>query len=396
MAGYAVILGVAAISSWCFTWLGRRVAVRCGLIEAMSDRSVHERPTPTAGGAAMYVAFLLAMAVASAMGQFHDMFQRSTEPLGVVLGATAILAVGLLDDVRDVSAPAKVAGQVFAGSILYLFGVTMIYLQVPFAGFVSLSADLEPLLTVAWVCLISNAVNLIDGLDGLAAGIVAIAAGAFFLYSHKLAGAGLLPSESVGPLLAVICCGICLGFLPHNVHRAKIFMGDTGALFLGLLMASSTMVVGGHTSDTFSGQKFFFFAPVFIPFVILGVPMLDTGFAVVRRTIKRARGDGTRVLEAGDKQHLHHRLMEMGHGHRRAVFILWAWTTILSVLVLYPIYFKKGNAVIPVGIAALGVALFTILHPRLRPPDGGDPDRPPLAVPDPAAPQPAGAGPGRT
>ena len=117
------------------------------------------------------------------------------------------------------------------------------------------------------------------------------------------------------------------------------------------------MVVGGHTSDAFSGQKFFFFAPVFIPFVILGVPMLDTGFAIVRRTLKRARGEGTKVLESGDKEHLHHRLMEMGHGHRRAVVILWAWTTILSGLVLYPIYFKRGNEIIPVGIAALALLL---------------------------------------
>jgi UDP-GlcNAc:undecaprenyl-phosphate GlcNAc-1-phosphate transferase len=362
---YLAILGLSAAATFLFTFVARTTAVRCGVIERVSDRKVHDRPTPTAGGTAMYVAFLLAMVVASRMHQFRDVFQRSTEPLGVVLGATVILSVGLLDDIRDVSAPAKVAGQVFAGSVLYLFGVTMFYFQVPFAGFISLSADLEPLITVLWVCLITNAINLIDGLDGLAAGIVAIAAGAFFLYSHKLSQSGLLPTESVGPLLAVICCGVCLGFLPHNVHRARVFMGDTGALFLGLLMASSTMVVGGHTSDTFSGQKFFFFAPVFIPFVILGVPMLDTGFAIVRRTVKRARGEGTKVMEAGDKEHLHHRLMEMGHGHRRAVVILWAWTTILSGLVLYPIYFKRGNEVIPVGIAALAALLFTVLHPRL-------------------------------
>jgi UDP-GlcNAc:undecaprenyl-phosphate GlcNAc-1-phosphate transferase len=362
---YLAILGLSAAATFLFTFVARTTAVRCGVIERVSDRKVHDRPTPTAGGTAMYVAFLLAMVVASRMHQFRDVFQRSTEPLGVVLGATVILGVGLLDDIREVSAPAKVAGQVFAGSVLYLFGVTMFYFQVPFAGFISLSADLEPLITVLWVCLITNAINLIDGLDGLAAGIVAIAAGAFFLYSHKLSQSGLLPTESVGPLLAVICCGVCLGFLPHNVHRARVFMGDTGALFLGLLMASSTMVVGGHTSDTFSGQKFFFFAPVFIPFVILGVPMLDTGFAIVRRTVKRARGEGTKVMEAGDKEHLHHRLMEMGHGHRRAVVILWAWTTILSGLVLYPIYFKRGNEVIPVGIAALAALLFTVLHPRL-------------------------------
>jgi UDP-GlcNAc:undecaprenyl-phosphate GlcNAc-1-phosphate transferase len=393
---YLAILGLSAAASFLLTFVARRTAFRCGVIEALSDRKVHDRATPTAGGVAMYVAFLVAMGVASRMVQFRDVFQRSTEPLGVVLGATVILGVGLLDDIREVSAPAKVAGQVFAGSVLYLFGVTMFYFQVPFAGFISLSADLEPLLTVAWVCLITNAVNLIDGLDGLAAGIVAIAAGAFFLYSYKLSQSGLLPSESVGPLLAVICCGVCLGFLPHNVHRARIFMGDAGALFLGLLMASSTMVVGGHTSDAFSGQKFFFFAPVFIPFVILGVPMLDTGFAIVRRTLKRARGEGTKVLESGDKEHLHHRLMEMGHGHRRAVVILWAWTTILSGLVLYPIYFKRGNELIPVGIAALAALLFTVLHPRLSPPpetvagDLGGPGQGPLV--EPPSPEPAALG----
>ncbi|MHB8466030.1 MAG: glycosyltransferase family 4 protein [Acidimicrobiales bacterium] len=377
---YALVLVISAAASWLFTFAGRRVAVRTGVMEPVTDRSVHDRPLPTAGGVSMYLAFLLAMAVASRMPQFHQVFNRSTEPLGVVLGATAILGVGLLDDLRDVSAPAKVAGEVFAGSVLYLFGVTMLYFQIPFAGFVSLSADLEPLITVAWVCVITNAVNLIDGLDGLAAGIIAIAAGTFFLYSDKLSHAGLLPAESVGPLLAVICCGICLGFLPHNVHRAKIMMGDTGALFLGLLMASSTMVVGGHTADTFSGQKFFFFAPVFIPFVILGVPISDTVFAIVRRGLKRVRGQGTKVLEAGDKQHLHHRLMDMGHGHRRAVVLLWAWTTILSGMVLYPIYFKHGNGFIPVGIAALGVVLFTVLHPRLNPPDPLAPE-PPAGAP---------------
>ncbi len=375
MRAYGTILAVSAVGCFLLTFVGRRVAVRCGVIEALSDRKVHSRETPTAGGASMYVAFLIAMALASRMSQFREIFQHSTEPLGVVLGATVIFGVGLLDDVREVSAPAKVAGQVLAGSILYLFGVTMLYFQVPFAGFVSLSADLEPLITVLWVCVITNAVNLIDGLDGLAAGIVAIAAGAFFLYSHQLSGAGLLPTGSVGPLLAVICCGVCLGFLPHNFHRARIFMGDAGALFLGLLMASSTMVVGGSTADTFSGQKFFFFAPVFIPFVILGVPMLDTGFAIVRRGLKRARGERVQVLGA-DKEHLHHRLMEMGHGPRRAVVILWAWTSVLSVLVLYPIYFKRGNAVIPVGIATLALLLVTVLHPRLDPP--ADPPPPPL------------------
>jgi len=310
--------------------------------------------------AAMFLAFLAAMAVASRMHQFKGIFSGSSEPLGVVLAASVMFGVGLLDDLREVSAPAKLAGQVFAASVLYLFGVTMLYFQLPFQGFVVLSSDLEPLVTVIWVAVIANAINLIDGLDGLAAGIVAIAAFAFFLYSDRLFKAGVLPPESVGPLVAIICCGVCLGFLPHNFHRAKIFMGDAGALFLGLLMAASTMVVGGHTVDQFSGRTFFFFAPIFIPFFILGVPIIDTAFAIVRRARNR-----TGVASA-DKQHLHHRLMQMGHGHRRAVLILWAWTVVLSGLVLFPTYTKHGNALIPVGVAGLMVLLYTLFHPGLR------------------------------
>jgi len=365
VVGYGLVGLVSAVLTWLLTFVVREIALRHGAVVPPDERRVHEQPMPTGGGAAMFVAFLVAMGVASRIPQFKDVFRSSTEPLGVVLAGTAIFAVGLLDDLREVSAPAKLAGQVFAGTILYFFGVTMLYFQVPFAGFVSLSRDLEPLVTVLWVCAISTAINLIDGLDGLAAGIVAIAGGAFFLYSDRLFKAGLLPPESVGPLLAAIGCGVCVGFLPHNFHRARIMMGDAGALFLGLLMAASTMVVGGHTADQFSGQKFFFFAPIVIPFVILGVPIFDFAFAIVRRAARHS------ALSVADKSHLHHRLMQMGHGHRRAVLILWAWTTILAGMVLYPTYTKRGNALIPFGVAALGVLLYTVLHPDLRRANGG-------------------------
>ena len=144
-------------------------------------------------------------------------------------------------------------------------------------------------------------------------------------------------------------------------------MGDAGALLLGLLMASSTIVVGAAPTSQFSGQTFFFFAPIFIPFFILGVPMLDTAFAIVRRAVRR-----TGVAQA-DKEHLHHRLMRLGHGHRRSVVILWAWTAILSGFVLYPTFTNRGNVVIPFGIAALGVALYTLFHPGIRGAAGAEP-----------------------
>ncbi len=162
---------------------------------------------------------------------------------------------------------------------------------------------------------------------------------------------------------------MCLGFLPWNIHPAKIFMGDGGALLLGLLMAASTMVVGGRTDQPFSGQTFFFFAPVFIPLVILGVPIVDTAWAIVRRARTRSG------LATADKDHLHHRLMRLGHGHRRSVFILWAWTLLLSGFVLFPTYTHSGDAIVPFGIAALGLALYTLLHPGARLTRRGDRDQ---------------------
>ncbi|MDP9069756.1 MAG: undecaprenyl/decaprenyl-phosphate alpha-N-acetylglucosaminyl 1-phosphate transferase [Actinomycetota bacterium] len=360
MVGYGAVLVVAALSTYVFAFGVRRVAVRVGAVVLPDERKVHASPTPTVGGAAMFFAFLLAMWVASQIPQFEPVFTGSSEPLGVVLAACVIFVLGLADDFWEVSAPAKLAGQVLAGSVLYFLGVTMFYFRVPFADFIVLSPDLAPLATVLWVVAIANAVNLIDGLDGLAAGIVAIAAAAFFVYGDRLFDAGLLGGENVGPLVAVVACGICLGFLPHNFHPARIFMGDSGAMLLGLLMAASTMVVGGRTADQFSGQTYFFFAPMFIPLIVLGVPILDTAFAIVRRTVRRAG------VSTPDKEHLHHRLMRLGHGHRRSVVILWAWTAILSGLVLFPTFTNEGNAVIPFAVAGLGVVLYTLFSPGAR------------------------------
>jgi hypothetical protein len=205
----------------------------------------------------------------------------------------------------------------------------------------------------------TNAVNFIDGLDGLAAGIVAIAAGAIAVYGLHLMSDGVLQGDNVGPLVAVIACGVCLGFLPHNFHPARVFMGDAGALFLGLLMAVSTMVIGGRTTDV-TGQTYFFFAPLLIPLFILGVPMVDMAFAFVRRTAKRTQ------FHSPDKDHIHHRLVRLGHGPRRTVVILWAWTALLSGFVLVPLYFPRGNLFIPLGLAVLVLSLYTWFHPGLR------------------------------
>lgn len=206
----------------------------------------------------------------------------------------------------------------------------------------------------------ANAVNLIDGLDGLAAGIVAIASATFFLYALRLGDAEIIFTGNPGALIAIITLGLVVGFLPHNVHPAKIFMGDGGALLLGLLMAASTMSVGGRTSAGFYGQSYFFFAPIFIPLVILAVPFVDVLFAIIRRTVS---GQGVASADLG---HLHHRLVRLGHGHRRSVVIMWLWTALLSGFVLYPTYTGEGDAIVPLGIGALGLLLFTVFHPSGR------------------------------
>jgi len=239
-----------------------------------------------------------------------------------------------------------------------------------------LSPDLAPLATVLWVAAIANAVNLIDGLDGLAAGVIGIGALAFTVYGAQLSSAGLLTQDSLGPLIAVIVFGVCVGFLPHNFHPARIQMGDAGALLLGLLMATSTLVVGGRINDPFSGQTYFFYAPLFIPFFILGVPIIDVITASLRRAVRRAG-----IAQRDTESHLHYRLMRLGHGHLRSVLILWGWTAILSGFVLYPTFAKGGgNSLIPFGIAALGLGLYTLFHPGIRRGNGSATDSAETAV----------------
>ncbi|MGZ4714219.1 MAG: glycosyltransferase family 4 protein [Acidimicrobiia bacterium] len=362
MGGYAVVFAVAAGLTFALVPLVRRLALRIGAVKIPSARDVHTTAMPMLGGAAMFVGFLVAIAVASQIPQFREMFDGSSEPAGVILAAGVMFAIGALDDLRDVSPPAKIAGMVLAGSLLSLFGVSMLFFRVPFSGadVIVLSPDLAPLVTVITVVVFANAINLIDGLDGLAAGIVIIAGTALFLYSSRLFDNGFLEGSNVAPLIAVIAVGVCVGFLPWNFNPARIFMGDAGALFLGLLMATTTITIGGRADYQYTGTTYFFFAPLVIPLLILGVPIVDTAFSFVRRIV---RGQSFSVA---DKDHLHHRLMRLGHGPRRTVVLLWLWTALLSGLALIPAYTDQGNALVPVGLMALALLLYALFFPGKR------------------------------
>ena len=311
----------------------------------------------------MFAGFIVAFAVARLLDRFDPLFARNSEPRGIIGAAVVILAVGLYDDIKGSLPPAKVTAIVLAGLILVQYGVTMYYFRIPFVDDILLSTDWVPLITVLWLLGMTQAINLIDGLDGLAAGIVAIAAGSFFLYAQKLSDLGLLASPNFGPLVAIIAVGMCVGFLPHNFNPARIIMGDSGALLLGLMMAVSTSVVGGRSDPSgegYIGQTYFFLAPLVIPLLILGVPILDLIYAVIRRASRR------QALDVADKGHLHHRLMNLGHGHRRSVLILWAWTLVLSGFVLYPVLTNENPSYLPFGMAAIAIVLYTVLHPSVR------------------------------
>jgi UDP-GlcNAc:undecaprenyl-phosphate GlcNAc-1-phosphate transferase len=364
IGSYLLIGAVAAVVTFATTPIVGWLARRRGWVYLPTDRTVHQTPLPDVGGLAMFLGFVAALTTAKFTDVFDVLFDSNSEPLGVLLAAAIIFVVGFIDDIREISPPAKLAGTVLAGLVLVQFGVVMFSFRLPFyEGPIILSDDLQPLVTVLWLIGMTQAINLIDGLDGLAAGIVAIAASAFFLYSQELTNTGLLDVRNIGPLIAIIAVGVCVGFLPHNFNPARIMMGDGGALLLGLFLAVSTSVVGGRAdsfSEEFVGQTYFFLAPLAIPLLILGVPIFDLLFAVIRRAT------GRKSLAAADKGHLHHRLMDLGHGHRRSVVILWTWTALLSGFVLYPTLTGQNPAYLPFGIAALGIILFTVLHPSVR------------------------------
>lgn len=365
-ASYVLVFVVAIVVTFAATPVMRWIALRLRIVAEPNDRAVHTEAMPYLGGVAMLVGLLAALGTAWITGRFRPMFDGTTTVLGVAIGAAVTCVIGTLDDIREVSAPAKTAGLVLGASAMILLNVQLLYFRLPFVdGLIVLGPDLAPLLSVLWVLGMANVVNLIDGLDGLAAGIVAIASGAFFIYGHELSTgtAPILSLDNPSPLIAVAVAGVCLGFLPHNFNPARIFMGDGGALMLGTLMAASTMLVGGQTQAEVSGQVYFFFAPLLIPFFVMGVPIVDTVWAILRR-LRTGKG-----VAVADKDHLHHRLMRLGHGHRRSVAILWLWTGLLSVFVLYPVYTKQGDAFVPLGVGAFALLLLTFLVParqRLR------------------------------
>jgi UDP-GlcNAc:undecaprenyl-phosphate/decaprenyl-phosphate GlcNAc-1-phosphate transferase len=356
---YLITFLVAAAVTYFATPIVRRIAVRIGAMTSVRDRDVHSIPTPRLGGAAMFAGMAAALLVASRMPTLQVVNERFSEPRALLLGGGVVFVIGALDDRFNLDAVTKLAGQILAASVIVLQGVQLLWLPIPGSGTLILGQDWSVVLTVTFIVIVINAVNFIDGLDGLAAGVVGIAALAFFALSYNLgrqAHLGALPPM----LIAIIVAGICLGFLPHNFHPARVFMGDSGAMLIGLLLAASTISFTGQVNVVDQYQQYGAFLPLLLPFAILLVPFADLVLAVARRT------KAGRAPWAADKQHLHHRLLELGHSQRRAVLIMYFWSALFGAGVVALSVTKGLLVVVWLGGALAAVALLLVNMPRLR------------------------------
>lgn len=327
MREYALVFFVAATVTYLLTPVARRLAVATKTLAQPRDRDVHAIPTPYLGGLAMFGGVVAAMYVARALPALQTI--RSTpEPKAVLVAGGVICLLGVMDDRWQLDAFTKLTGQMAAAGLLVVLGVQLQFLTLPGTGRQNFSIDPNTAVvaTVLLTLLMVNSINFIDGLDGLAAGVVGIAAVAFFGFCYQLSVVQRIGRVTPATLLAAIVAGVCVGFLPHNFSPARIFMGDSGSMLLGLLLAAA--VTSGTTSfdstaiDTQRGATFFF--PVLLPLMVLAVPFVDLLLAVFRRTRTG------RSVFAPDKEHLHHRLLEIGHTHRRAVLTIWYWSAVLA------------------------------------------------------------------
>ncbi|WP_456786943.1 glycosyltransferase family 4 protein [Cellulomonas sp. P5_C5] len=370
MRVYLLALLIAATVAYLLTPLARWCALRWGAITAVRDRDVHAIPTPRLGGMAMFGGILVAILMTSRLPFLENVYANPRPLIGIVGGAAIVCALGVADDIWDLDWLTKLMGQVLAAGFLAWQGV-LLY-QLPTGDVQTIgSTRMWAFFTVLTVVIAMNAVNFVDGLDGLAAGVLAIGGTAFFLYAYLLtAGAnpGAYANANLAALVLAVLVGACIGFLPHNVYPARIFMGDSGAMVLGFVFSAAAIVVTGQIDpeQALVRQRFPAFLPMLLPFAVLLLPLLDMGLAIVRRV-----GAGKSPFHP-DRMHLHHRMLQLGHSHRRAVAIMYVWTAVFAFGVAALVRWETTVVLITFGVAVLVATLLTLGPLR------GRSDTPPL------------------
>ncbi|MFJ3087166.1 MraY family glycosyltransferase [Streptomyces sp. NPDC086838] len=369
---YLLTLCVTAAVTYLLTGPVRKFAIAVGAMPAIRARDVHREPTPRLGGIAMFGGLCAGLIVANHLANLDGVFELSSEPRALLSGAALIWLIGVLDDKFEIDALIKLGGQMLAAAVMVLQGLTILWLPIPGVGTVALTPWQGTLLTVALVVITINAVNFVDGLDGLAAGMVLIAAAAFFLYTYRLWYGHTIEAAAPATLFAAILMGMCLGFLPHNMHPARIFMGDSGSMLIGLVLAAGAISVTGQVDPDnmrlFEGSErqathamLPVFIPLLLPLTIIAIPAADLVLAIVRRT-----WNGQSPF-AADRGHLHHRLLNIGHSHSRSVLIMYFWSALIAFgAVGYSVHSTSMWIVLViVGLSALGLIL--LLMPRFTP-----------------------------
>jgi UDP-GlcNAc:undecaprenyl-phosphate/decaprenyl-phosphate GlcNAc-1-phosphate transferase len=352
---------VAAVT-YLLTPYARRLAIAVHAYTEVRERDVHTIPTPRLGGLAMFAGLCAGLLVASRLPTLHRAFQTS-EITGVVLGGGVLVLLGAADDRWGLDALTKLAGQILAAGVMVMKGVQLLYLPIPGHGALSLGSTLGVPLTVLFVVVTINAINFVDGLDGLAAGVVAIASLSFFAYSYELSVVNHFDRASAPTLLTAVLAGACLGFLPHNFNPARIFMGDSGSMLLGLVLAAATLTLTGQLdpnalpADDFAPGLL----PLLLPLAVFAVPFGDLVLAVVRRS--RAG----QAPWAPDKQHLHHRLLTLGHSHARAVLMMYMWSALIAGGTV-TVALSHGRPLLVLSLVLAAAALLVVASnvPRLR------------------------------
>jgi UDP-GlcNAc:undecaprenyl-phosphate GlcNAc-1-phosphate transferase len=345
---------VAGSVSFCFSWVILKVSRKYRLYPKIRERDVHVRPTPRLGGIAMFVALIVAFLIASRIPYFRVVFTEPNQILAILGAALLIVIVGVADDIWDLDWTIKLAAQLLVAALVTWQGVQIISL--PIGGITVGSPLLSFLITLFTIVLVMNAVNFIDGLDGLVAGVAIIANGVFLVYSYLLAR-DVSPTNyfSLASLMAAVVVGMCLGFLPFNWHRARLFMGDAGSMLVGLLMATSAISVTAQVDPVALGRSQVLpaFLPIVLPIAVLILPLADFALAVFRR-LRAGKSPFT-----ADRKHLHHRLLDMGHSHLHAVLIFYGWTSVISVGLL--LFFFIRPWWIPLVLIVLGLAACTVV-----------------------------------
>lgn len=331
MIGYGIILATSVLVTWLMSKRVWKFAHDHKLYPKIRARDVHGTPTPRIGGIAMFTGLICAMGVMWLLPSFRHGL-NGFGPYWAIMVATALICLmGVVDDLYELDWMAKLAGQIIAAGLVAWQGLQIVSLPIGGQNFIG-SSVMSLAITVLFIVLVMNAINFIDGLDGLVAGVVGIAGAALFLYSSFLTASEYQSTYfNLASLLSIIIVGLCLGFLPINWNPAKMFMGDSGSLLLGFLLACTAVSVTGQVDPESMHARSLWVPsalPIIIPFAVMVVPLLDFTLAVTRRM-----GAGRSPFSA-DRKHLHHRMLDMGHGVRGSVLVFYGWTLLFSICTL--------------------------------------------------------------